>query len=470
MKEEETKYLLSKDSEEILVTVENRKCGICDPTRFAHRMVILTLMSFLSFGPGFCTDTPAALHDQIVEKLNIDEATFMGFYSWYSWPNMIMCLVGGYLIDRYIGVRLGGIIFAGLVLAGHCIFALGAAVRLVWVMDAGRFVFGVGCETLSIVQNTYSVLWFKTSDLSLVFGLQMSMRMIAETINLNVQLPIYNAITETNFPGDTLGITLFIASFSCIISFTCAIVLAYLDKRAEKLTNREKHDGTQIHLTDIKKFPIQIWIIYVIGLAVNVSLVTFTGLGVAYFEQKFGVSPATSHALNSLLYFLAIPMPPLLGFIVDVTGYHVYWILLAMVFCMLGLGFMTFTHLTPWIGAVLLSLSFSLWYSPLYALIAFIVPFHKLATAYGFMGSVLNLCAAVMAQISGLIVDSGGYFMFGIFVCAWSSMAMIFTIILYFVDVVKDSQLNISAKERMHKISDIGDNESVISDSATKED
>ncbi|CAK8682914.1 lysosomal dipeptide transporter MFSD1-like [Clavelina lepadiformis] len=468
MSEKERKPLLSKDSEESLVTVEQKSCGICDPTRFAHRMVILTLMSFLSFGQGFCTDTPAALHDQIVEKLNIDEATFMGLYSWYSWPNGIMCLIGGYLIDRYIGVRLGGIILAGLVLAGHCIFALGAAVRLVWVMDAGRFVFGVGCETLSIVQTTYSVLWFKTSDLSLVFGLQMSMGMIAETINLNVMLPLYNAVDGTNFPGDTLGLTLFIASFSCIISFTCAIVLAYLDKRAEKLTNREKHDGAQIHLADIKKYPIQLWIIYVIGLSVNVSLVTFTGLGVVYFEQKFGVSPATSHALNSLISFLAIPMSPLLGFIVDVTGYHVFWILLAMVSSMLGLCLLTFTHLTPWIGVVLLSFSISLWSSPLYALIAFIVPLHKLTTAYGFMASVLNLCAAVMAQISGLIVDSGGYFMFGIFFCAWSSIAVVFNIILYFVDVVKDSQLNISTKERIQKMTGSEDNGSVMSDSANR--
>ncbi|XP_076824532.1 lysosomal dipeptide transporter MFSD1-like isoform X3 [Clavelina lepadiformis] len=344
------KALLSNHVDENVILVLNTKCGICDPRRIAHRMIVLVLICFLGFGVSFCGDTPAALHDQIVEKLDIDEETFMGLYSWYACPNVILSLLSGYLIDRYIGVRLGSVTLAGFVLIGHCIFSLGGSLRLMWLMDVGRFVFGIGAKTLTIVQGTYSVLWFKHRDLSLVFGLLISSMMIAEAINFNVLLQIYNAVDRTKSSGNSLGITLFIASIPCVISFACAVMLAYLDKRAEKLINRERNDGSPIHLADIKNYPLPFWILTIISLSVIVSVVTFAGLGVSYFENKLGVSPSTSHELNSFLYCLVVPLAPLLGFLVDVTGYHVYWILLAMVSSLLGLCLLTFTLLTPWIG------------------------------------------------------------------------------------------------------------------------
>ena len=46
-------------------------------------------------------------------------------YCRYAWPNVILSLLSGYLIDRYIGVRVGSVTLAGFVLIGHCIFALG---------------------------------------------------------------------------------------------------------------------------------------------------------------------------------------------------------------------------------------------------------------------------------------------------------------------------------------------------------
>ncbi|CAK8682915.1 unnamed protein product [Clavelina lepadiformis] len=429
------KALLSNHVDENVILVLNTKCGICDPRRIAHRMIVLVLICFLGFGVSFCGDTPAALHDQIVEKLDIDEETFMGLYSWYACPNVILSLLSGYLIDRYIGVRLGSVTLAGFVLIGHCIFSL------------GKNIFKSDDAKLPRWKFTVDVA-YGCGDLSLVFGLLISSMMIAEAINFNVLLQIYNAVDRTKSSGNSLGITLFIASIPCVISFACAVMLAYLDKRAEKLINRERNDGSPIHLADIKNYPLPFWILTIISLSVIVSVVTFAGLGVSYFENKLGVSPSTSHELNSFLYCLVVPLAPLLGFLVDVTGYHVYWILLAMVSSLLGLCLLTFTLLTPWIGTALVSFSIALWTCPLFAIVAFIVPLHKLSTAYGFMASFQSLGSAFMTKVSGIVVDSSGYFMLGIFFCIWSSVAVIFAIILYFVDIAKVSKLNISTKER----------------------
>jgi len=50
----------------------------------------------------------------------------------------------------------------------------GATVKQIWLMDLGRFLFGIGGESITVAQNTYAVLWFKGKELNFVFGLQLS--------------------------------------------------------------------------------------------------------------------------------------------------------------------------------------------------------------------------------------------------------------------------------------------------------
>ncbi len=90
-------------------------------------------------GSYFCYDGPGALQDEITRDMRIDTAQFSALYAWYSWPNVILCFFGGFLIDRLFGIRLGAIIFSVFILAGQLVFALGALVNHFWLMNFGRF-------------------------------------------------------------------------------------------------------------------------------------------------------------------------------------------------------------------------------------------------------------------------------------------------------------------------------------------
>lgn len=147
---------------------------ICNPRKAFFRYFALIFMCLLSFGSYFCYDNPAALQDNFKKDLKINTATFTAFYSWYSWPNVVLCFLGGYLIDRVFGIRLGAIFFSTLVLSGQLVFAFGALWNKIWLMDVGRFIFGIGGESLAVAQNTYAVAWFFGKELNLVFGLQLS--------------------------------------------------------------------------------------------------------------------------------------------------------------------------------------------------------------------------------------------------------------------------------------------------------
>jgi hypothetical protein len=37
--------------------------------------------------------------------MKISYSQFMLMYSLYSWPNVILCFFGGYMIDKWIGIR-----------------------------------------------------------------------------------------------------------------------------------------------------------------------------------------------------------------------------------------------------------------------------------------------------------------------------------------------------------------------------
>ena len=50
-------------------------------------------------------DNPSALHNEFREDLNMSEVEFMNLYAWYSWPNVVLSFVGGFLIDKAIDLN-----------------------------------------------------------------------------------------------------------------------------------------------------------------------------------------------------------------------------------------------------------------------------------------------------------------------------------------------------------------------------
>ena len=82
------------------------------------RLMALILMCLLGFGSYFCFDNPGALQMPIKDAMHINTYQFSNLYAWYSWPNVILPIVGGYLMDSVFGIRLGTVIFATFICIG----------------------------------------------------------------------------------------------------------------------------------------------------------------------------------------------------------------------------------------------------------------------------------------------------------------------------------------------------------------
>lgn len=101
----------------------------------------------------------------------------------------------------------------GLTLLGQTLFAAGGIYDAFWLMMVGRFVFGIGAESLAVAQNNYAVLWFKGKELNMVFGLQLSFARVGSTVNFLVMDPIYQYVNKFYKGAECIGIVLFIGKF-----------------------------------------------------------------------------------------------------------------------------------------------------------------------------------------------------------------------------------------------------------------
>lgn len=116
-------------------------------------------------GSYFCFDNPGALQDNFKDDLGMSTSKFVLLYSIYSWPNVILCFIGGFLLDSVFGIRLGTVIYMALTLIGQLIFASGAIIDAFWLMMLGRFVFGyVSIELCRIFEHTVVRFLHKMKD------------------------------------------------------------------------------------------------------------------------------------------------------------------------------------------------------------------------------------------------------------------------------------------------------------------
>ncbi|OXB70742.1 UNVERIFIED_CONTAM: hypothetical protein H355_005199 [Colinus virginianus] len=492
----------------------------CDPRRLPHRLLVLALMCFLGFGSCFCYDNPAALQTQVQADMKVNTAQFMALYAWYSWPNVVLCFFGGFLIDRVFGIRLGTVIFSIFVCVGQVVFALGALLNAFWLMEVGRFIFGsgmlscyppvvinvlfgafflffrIGGESLAVAQNTYAVSWFKGKELNLVFGLQLSMARIGSTVNMNIMGWVYSRVRDLlgHSGHTTLGLSLLIGGITCVFSLASALILAYLDRRAEKLLCKEQgKTGEVMKLTDVKNFSLSLWLIFVICVCYYAAVFPFIGLGKVFFIEKFRFSSQEASAINSVVYIISAPMSPVFGILVDKIGKNIIWVLCAVVTTLASHIMLAFTFWNPWIAMVtlvakydrvrevhslglyskntshpttfysfisqcLLGVAYSLLACALWPMVAFVVPEHQLGTAYGFMQSIQNLGLAVIAIAAGMILDTRGYLFLEVFFSACVSLSLVAVVMLYFVNHLTGGDLNWSAKKR-EKLQKVAANE-----------
>jgi MFS family permease len=224
----------------------------------SYRWIILTFIMWLTFGSYWVFDTPGALFKQLQVWFGgpdkYTSADNLNLYSVYSYPNTILCFFGGFIIDRLTGLRMGALLFCSFILVGELMFAVGIQVQQYYVCLVGRFIFGLGGESLTVAQNNFTARWFDGPQLALAFGLVLSFARIGSSVNFAVT-PF---LAKVSVP-----FAVWFGAGTCLISFSACILLAVFDKAGERRAvnkdePKEKESFVQILLSllQVFKFPI----------------------------------------------------------------------------------------------------------------------------------------------------------------------------------------------------------------------
>jgi MFS family permease len=397
------------------------KWQLCQPLGItklrAYRWCILAVTCFLTFGSYSCYDTPGALIVDIQNDLRVDAFQFNLLYSVYSWPNTVLVFFGGMVVDK-LGTRVSGLIFASLVLTGQCIYALGATIGSFDLMIFGRFVFGLGGESLAVVQSTISSHWFSGNELAMAFGITVSANRLGCAFTFNFMPTIATYIG--------LAGALWVGAILCVMSFGMAVLFCFMDFAAFPSFIQKTPGGNSgeppFRFKDILDFPFSFWLLTGICFFAYCGISPFTAVSVSIIASRYGVSPTITGPITSIPYLISMVLSPILGFGVDKLGSRALMITAgaaglflahsAFAFVPIPLGHALVPYLNiifPASMMVLVGLGFCLISAALWPSVPIVIKLSQVGTALGLLQALQNLGLALANLSVGYIKDRWNY-------------------------------------------------------------
>eukprot|EP01013_Petalomonas_cantuscygni_P019478 TRINITY_DN3727_c0_g1_i1.p1 TRINITY_DN3727_c0_g1~~TRINITY_DN3727_c0_g1_i1.p1 ORF type:complete len:737 (-),score=172.51 TRINITY_DN3727_c0_g1_i1:251-2242(-) len=324
----------------------------------------------------------------------------LALYSAYSYPNTILCLFGGMLIDR-IGLRFAAILFSLFICSGQLLFVFGVRMHQWPVMMAGRVLFGLGGESLTVAQSAYTARWFSSTPLmALAFGITLSFTRIGSAVAFTVTPLISRDVS--------VPVAMWVGAIACFGSLLFILCLALVDtagSRRDLVSKSSADDGFSFF--QVCRLPLPHWLLTLVCLLFYVSVLCFNSLGTNYIAERWGTDLATAAGFVAVYTYVSAGASPFVGFMVDRVGFSLVWMLGACVLCVgTYVTMLSTTVVPPYICMAVIGLSLTMISATLWAGVPLVVTEESLlGTAYGVMTAVQNAGLATIPLIIGIIRD-----------------------------------------------------------------
>jgi MFS family permease len=361
------------------------------------RWAMLVLVSFAMFGNYYVYDCIAPIADLLSKQLGFSDSNIGLLQAIYSFPNLIMVLVGGYLVDR-IGARKAIFLFGSTCLLGAIVTVLSGHLAL---MATGRLIFGIGAESLIVAVTTAIAKWFRGKELSFAFGINL---MIARAGTLLAQRsPSWASFAYTNWRTPLL-ISVGIATFCVIGALIYWIMEVYAEKNYELA-----HIGPtdKVVFNDLFHFGVSYWYIVALCVVFYSAIFPFETFSYKFFMDAHGTTREMAGALIGSLTIATMVGTPLLGLFADKIGKRALLMMIGSVLLVPVYLMMAYTHTQASLYApmAMMGVAFSLVPAVIWPSVAYIVDQNKLGTAYGLMTVVQNMGFFVFNLLIGWAND-----------------------------------------------------------------
>ncbi|HEX2569040.1 MAG TPA: MFS transporter [Polyangia bacterium] len=389
------------------------------------RWIVLTVMSLICFAQYYIYDSITPLGTLIKSELGFSGAEYGLLFSFYAVANvfLLMVLVGGILVDR-LGLKTSGILYGSLCVLGAALTALGGwqglrglpgyeALRTAFVpewspelkvMLLGRMIYGVGAESILVVNNKVLARWFKGRELAFAYGLNLTIMRLGTFLALTLQARVAGWLGLR--PALWFAVGVMIAGF---LSFFVYLALERSTRGrpgAPATATGGLGADEKFELREAFAFDASFWFITLLCVTFYSAVFPFQSYAPDILVQKFGYSVERSGDLTSALIVGTMIFTPIFGAFVDRRGRRATLMLigsLLLIPCHLLLGYTRFWPVVP-IFAV--GVALSLVPAALWAAIPMMVEERRLGTAFGVVGYVQNLGLMAFPWIAGKIADA----------------------------------------------------------------
>ena len=400
------------------------------------------LVCFIHITAQYVLESPAGLEDTIIKVMKVNTAQYDLLFSVYGWPNIVLCLVGGVIVDRFLGLRVGYIFFLTLLTTGQLVIALGAFSNQFWLMLVGRFFCGCGGEMVKVMHRTFAAAWLKKYVI-IAFAVQICFGRSGGTLALAASQPLYEGYRFIKTPLYRLAavfLTGFVFTLVCLILATIVVTLMKTSKKAETDLKSLLHD--------LKDFSFSFWLMFGIYFTYFPIIFSFSSIGQVYFIDKFGLSIHFASMANAIVFGGVILLVPFLGIVINFIGFLLNWVmasykllLLSHISYILSLYWMSYI---PFISSFVASISYGIAGVVFYSIPSHLIQKHQLTTAYSLLVLANNIGLSLLTVIIGILVDQGGYLMVEIFMVSVLCIGVALTFHLMLIN----PNINVSGYQR----------------------
>ena len=276
----------------------------------SYRWLVLIFVSLAMFGNYYFYDALSPVADLLVKQLHFTDANIGLLQAAYSFPNIFTVVLGGIIIDR-IGVRRATLIYGVLCFVGSVITVLTSNL---WIMAAGRLVFGMGAESLIVAITTALAQWFKGKELSFAFGVNLTVCRIGSFAALNSPSWAKAAYVNWRYPF-LIGVGM------CTLCVVGAVIYWVMDAYAEKhYALGQAAQPDKVVFKDLFQFGVSYWYIVALCIVFYSGIFPFQTFAVKFFMDAHGTTREFGGFLSSMLTLFAMIATPLFGLMVDRIG------------------------------------------------------------------------------------------------------------------------------------------------------
>ncbi len=393
----------------------NSEHGVFHPSTRLYRFTILLFVSLLTYGSYFAYDSVGAIAPTLLKVLDVPRSAIGTMYTVYSIAAILSVFVGGILIDK-IGTRAASFIFATLVAVGAAIVALAPNI---YVLYAGRFIFGAGSESLVVAQSAILARWFKGKELALSFGIALTISRLGTLFSFNTEELISKYFH--NYKA-----ALWAAVIFTLVSLGAAAIYWVMDKHGERVMALEDEGAEdKIVLSDIKKFPKSFWYVAILCVTFYSAIFPFTALSTDFFHDKWGIPLtaggsggflgqvfnniihmfSTAGGTTTIIIFASMVLAPFAGQLVDKIGKRASLMTVGSLLMIPSFILMAFTMVQPRYPMMLLGAAFVLVPAAMWPAVPLIVRKEMVGSAFGLITMIQNIGLALFPYLNGKLRD-----------------------------------------------------------------